>query len=478
MKINSQIFRNYDIRGKVDEELNETNVRAIGQAYATLLQEKGISEEIPVGCDCRLSSPSFKKAFIEGMNKAGLDVVDIGTVMTQMVYFAQYHYKSRGGAMITASHNPKNYNGFKLGIDFSLTTGPEEVQRIRQIVEEDTYIKSEKKGEVREDNIKEAYIKDVLERVKLEKKYKIVADSHHGTTGYYNPEIFRRAGCEVVEILTNPDGNFPAGTPDPTDAKVMENLAKAVLSNKADLGLTFDGDGDRMGLADEKGHVLWNDVAIAIFSEEILERKPGSKIVYNTLCSQVVPRVIEQDGGIPIIWKTGHTFIKAKIAESGAAFGGELSGHFFFKDNAYGYDDGTYASLRILQYLGKKNLTLSQMYASFPQFISSPEIKIGCPDEKKIAVIKDLSPKFKSDFPEAKITDDTVIPGDDGVRADLPDGAIVVRASQNGPYITVKFEAQDKETYEKRRLYVRDLLKSYPDMIWADELCVNLEVLQ
>ncbi len=478
MKINPFIFRNYDIRGKVDDDLDETKVEALGRAYGTLLQELGISEEIPVGRDCRLSSPAYAKAFIRGVNKTGIDVVDIGEVMTQMVYFAQYHFKARGGAMITASHNPKNYNGFKLGIDFSLTTGPEEVQRIRKIVEEDLYYKPDKQGKVHQENIKEAYVKDVLRRVKIEKKFKIVVDAHHGTTGHYNPEIFRKVGCEVVEMMSEVDGNFPAGTPDPTDAKVVANLAKHVLKEKADLGFTYDGDGDRIGLVDEKGDILWNDVAVAIFAKEILEKKPGSKIIYNTLCSQVVPKVVEQLGGIPIIWKTGHAFIKAKIAEENAAFGGELSGHFFFNDNAKGFDDGTYASLRILQYLGRKNETLSHLYTSFPRFISSPEIKIGCPDDKKKEVIKDLSPKFKADFPEAKITDESVIPGDDGVRADMPDGAIVVRYSQNGPYITVKFEAQDQKTYEKRRLYIRDLLKSYPEMIWEDELCVNLDVLQ
>lgn len=478
MEINPLIFRNYDIRGKVDEDLDETKVEALGKAYGTLLHELDISEEIPVGADCRLSSPAFVKAFIRGVNSTGIDVVDIGEVMTQMVYFAQYHFKARGGAMITASHNPKNYNGFKMAINYSLTTGPEEVQRIRKIVEEDSYYQPGKQGKVRQANIREEYIEDVLKRIKLDKKFKIILDAHHGTTGNYNPEIFRKAGCEVVEIMSEVDGNFPAGTPDPTDAHVVANLAKYVLKEKADVGFTYDGDGDRIGLVDEKGDILWNDVAVAIFSKEILEKKPGSKIIYNTLCSQVVPRVIEEYGGIPIIWKTGHAFIKAKIAEEGAEFGGELSGHFFFKDNAYGYDDGTYASLRILQYLGRKNETLSHLYSSFPRFISSPEIKIGCPDDKKKDVIKDLSPKFKADFPEAKITDETVIPGDDGVRADMPDGAIVVRYSQNGPYITVKFEAQDKETYEKRRLYIRDLLKSYPEMIWEDELCVNLDVIQ
>lgn len=277
MEINPLIFRNYDIRGKVDEDLNETNVEALGRAYGTLLHELGISKEIPVGYDCRLSSLSFSKAFIKGINLTGIDVVNIGTVMTQMVYFAQYHFKSRGGAMITASHNPKNYNGFKLAINFSQTTGPEEVQKIRKLVETEEFFKSDKIGKVREEDIKEPYINDVLNRIKIDKKFKVVIDSHNGTTGYYNPEIFKKAGCEVVEVMTNVDGNFPAGTPDPTDAKVVANLAKYVLDNKADIGLTFDGDGDRIGLVDEKGHILWNDVAVAIFAEEILAKKTWFK---------------------------------------------------------------------------------------------------------------------------------------------------------------------------------------------------------
>jgi phosphomannomutase/phosphoglucomutase len=255
----------------------------------------------------------------------------------------------------------------------------------------------------------------------------------------------------------------------------MEELAKIVLENKADIGFVFDGDGDRIGLVDEKGRVLWNDVAVAIFAEEILNRFPGSKIIYNTLCSQIVREVIKMKGGVPIIWKTGHAFIKAKIAEERAAFGGELSGHFFFADNAYGHDDGAFAALRILEYLSERNVTLSQLYETFPVYISSPEIKIGCPDDKKIEVIRDLSVKFKSDFPDAQITDGSIIPGDDGVRADFNDGMMVFRYSQNGPYITIKFEAKDQMKFEERRKYVREMLHRYPEMIWEDQLCVNLD---
>jgi phosphomannomutase/phosphoglucomutase len=341
--------------------------------------------------------------------------------------------------MITASHNPWNFNGFKLATGFSQTTGPDEVREIKETVESDTYFVSEKKGTVSSGDIREDYIKDLLKRVQIKKRFKVVVDTHCGTTGLYNPEILRRAGCEVIRMNTEVDGSFPKGTPDPTDVKLMNNLATEVLKNNADIGFAFDGDGDRMGLVDEKGHVLWNDVAIAIFAKEILEKTPGAKIVFNTLCSQVVREVVMQNGGIPIMWRVGHTFIKAKMRQEKAAFGGELSGHFFFVDNAYGYDDGTLAALKILEYLAEKDVSLSQLYESFPKYFSSPEIKIGCPDDKKIRVINDLSVKFKADFPDAQIIDSSIIPGDDGIRADFDDGMMVFRYSQNGPYITIKF---------------------------------------
>lgn len=474
MKINPLIFRNYDIRGVVDIDLNEENVEALGKAYGTFLRRRKIRQMV-CGRDCRLSGEAYQKAFMNGVISTGVDIIDIGLIMTQMMYYAQYRFQTNGGAILTASHNPWNFNGFKLGVGYSQTTGPDEVQELRSSVESDSYYVSPTKGVITTADVKDDYEKDVLKRVQLKKSFKVVCDSHCGTTGIYNPEILRKAGCEVIEVNTRVDGSFPKGTPDPTDAKLMNDLAKIVVDNNADIGFAFDGDGDRIGLVDEKGHVLWNDVAVAIFAKEILERFPSSKIIYNTLCSQVVREVIKLNGGTPIIWKTGHAFIKAKIAAEKAAFGGELSGHFFFADNAYGHDDGTFAALRILEYLSEKNMSLSQLYESFPTYISSPEIKIGCPDDKKIDVINDLSGKFKSDFPDAQITDSTTIPGDDGVRADFVDGMMVFRYSQNGPYITIKFEAKTQDKFEERRKYVREMLQKYPDMIWEDQLCVNLD---
>jgi phosphomannomutase / phosphoglucomutase len=477
MEINPFIFRNYDIRGVVGEDLDIKKVEAIGKAYGTFLGKRKIKQAV-MGWDCRLSGEMFKNAFTRGLISTSVEVIQLGVIMTQMMYFAQYRFQTNGGIMITASHNPYNFNGFKLGVGFSLTTGPNDVQEIKEIVEKENFVKGNEWGKISCKNITEDYFQDILKRVRVTKKFKVVVDPRHGTTALYLPEILRRVGCEVICLHEKIDGNFPAGTPDPTDEKFMRELGKVVVQKNADLGLAFDGDGDRIGIVDEKGRILWNDVLVAIFAKEILERFPKSKIVYNGLCSQVVPLVIEENGGEPIIWRTGHSFIKSKIAEEGAAFGGELSGHFFFNDNAYGHDDGAYAALRVLEYLSEKNVSLSKLYESFPQYISSPEIKIGCPDGKKVEVIKNISEKFKQDFTGYKVTDSRVIPGDDGTRIDFPDGMMIFRYSQNGPYITVKFEAKDQETYDKRKSYVRETLKRYPEMIWQDQLCVNLDSLE
>lgn len=476
MQFNPYIFRNYDIRGKVPEDFTAEKMKVLGRAYGTFLQKRSISRAV-VGRDCRLSGEKFQWAFVEGLLETGIDVIDIGMVMTQMVYFGQYLLESKGAAMITASHLPHNFNGLKLATGFSQTTLKDEVQEVRNYAESEIFFKPERPGTKEDRNIFPEYMADLLKRVKINKKYKVVFDPRNGTTAQFNVEILTKAGCELITRNLEIDGSFPNGTPDPTDERLMRELGKIVLAEGADLGLAFDADGDRIGTVDEKGRILWNDVLVAIFSQQILERLPGSKIIYNTLCSQVVEQVIRKNGGTPIMWLTGHAFIKDKIAKEKAAFGGELSGHFFFNDTSYGHDDGSYAALRVLEYLSEKNMSLSELYETFPFFISSPEIKIGCPDEKKAGVVARVSEKFKKDFPNAKITDHLDIPGNDGTRADFPDGMIIFRYSQNGPYITVKFEAKDQETYAKRRTYMREALRSHPEITWEDELCNNLEAL-
>jgi phosphomannomutase/phosphoglucomutase len=477
MNINPFIFRNYDIRGKVPADLDVGKVEALGRAYGTFLRRRGIERAV-VGCDCRLSGKDFKQAYIKGLTLTGVEVVDIGMVMTQMVYFSQYYFQYAGATMITASHNPAAYNGFKMATGYSETTMPHEIEEIRKIISEDDFFTSAHVGQAISVDIKDFYVEDLLKRVKISKKFKIVADFRHGTPGLYIPDILRAAGCEVIEKRSAVDGSFPAGTPDPTDEKFMKELGQEVVREGADLGLAFDGDGDRLGLVDEKGNIFWNDILVAIFAQEILGKKPGGKIIFNMLCSKVVSEIILKNSGRPIVWLVGHSFIKDKISREDAVFGGELSGHLFFRDGFYGHDDGAYAALRLLRYLAEKNQTLSELCADFPKYISSPEIKIGCPDSKKKAVIKNLEEKFKKDFPAVEIVDDRVIPGNDGIRADFADGMMVFRYSQNGPYITVRFEAREEKEYNERKEYVKKALESYPEMIWEDELCVNLDSLR
>lgn len=476
MKINPYIFRNYDIRGLVPTDLNKTKVLAIARAYGTFLMRRKVRQAV-VGHDCRLSGKDFSRAFIQGLRETGIDVIDIGLAMTQMVYFSQYRFQVNGAAMITASHNPHNFNGFKLATDFSRTTVSHEVQEIRKTTLTGKYFRPEKKGKVVKKEVEKYYSRDLLKRIRIKKKFKIVVDTRHGTAGEFAVQIFKKAGCKVVGMNLKIDGSFPKGTPDPTNERLMKELGEKVLEEKADLGIMFDGDGDRVGMVDEKGRILWNDLLVALFSQEILERFPGSKIIYNMLCSQVVSKVIKKMDGEGIMWLTGHSFIKDKIAEEEAVFGGELSGHFFFNDNFYGYDDGVYAALRVLEYLSAKKLSLSQIYNKLPKFISSPEIKIGCSDRAKKGVIKKLGDKLKKDFPGSKITDENVIPGNDGVRVDFSDGMIVLRYSHNGPYLTIRFEARKKEVYNRRKQYIKRALKKHKEIKWEDELGVNLDSL-
>jgi len=284
------------------------------------------------------------------------------------------------------------------------------------------------------------------------------------------PRLLRDAGCEVIEQNCKLDGNFPSGTPDPTERIIAERLATRVIAEKADLGFSFDSDGDRIGIVDDAGTVIWNDVIVALFAEDIIESQPGAKIVYNTLCSKLVEETIKKAGGKAIMWLTGHSFIKEKVAIERAPFGGELSGHFFFAHNFFGHDDGCYAALRILELISRKNQKLSTILEKMSKYISSPEIKLGCPDNLKFRVVKKLTEQMQKDFPVGKLTDI------DGARLDFVDKMMIIRASQNGPYLTIKFESKDQKEYDKIQKYLHDLLKSEKSIDWS--FGINVESLK
>ena len=290
-------------------------------------------------------------------------------------------------------------------------------------------------------------------------RFKVVVDSCAATTGIYLPDILRSVGCDVVEQNTKPDGNFPVGTPDPTEHDVQTRLAKRVVKEKADFGFSYDADGDRIGVVDGTGRLIWNDILVAIFAKDVISALPGSKIVFNTLCSKVVSDVITQSGGVPVMWKTGHSFIKAKVREERAPFGGELSGHIYFVDNFYGHDDGAIATLRLLAYLTRVGKSLAQVVDELPKYVSSPEIKVGCPDAVKFAIVSEkIGGEIKKLYPNAKYVEI------DGVRMDTENEMLIVRASQNGPYLTVKFEGKTVEVYDMLKKQVSEILRKFSEI--------------
>jgi phosphomannomutase/phosphoglucomutase len=458
-EINPYIFRGYDIRGIVGDDLSEDVYYTLGKAYAVFLNQRRIKESV-VGRDNRITSLDYSKALIKGLNDSGINTIDLGLSLSQIVYFSCYEFKTKGGAMVTASHNPPNFNGLKLGVGYSETMITEEIIDLKNIVNRGEYLIGN--GVNQEYDVYPAYKKDLLKYFDLNKKWKVVVDGCNTASGIFYPDIFKEIGMDVIEQNCRPDGNFPLGLPDPTETYVLERLSEGVKKHKADIGFAYDTDGDRMAVVDEKGNVLWMDTIVALFAQDVLESMPGSPIVFNALCSKQVSETIIAAGGKPIIWKTGHSFIKAKIREERSPFGGELSGHIFFTDNFYGHDDGAYASLRLLQFLERKRMNLSEAVYRLPQYISSPEIKLGLADDIKFKLIDmELKDDLKSNWPDADFN------SIDGIRMDTDQEMAVIRASQNGPYITIKFESNSSEKYEELKSKLKEILIKYPEIDWS-----------
>jgi len=467
IKINKEIFRGYDLRGIVGKDLDEGKVEILGKAYATWLLNRRIYECI-VGYDSRESSPSFSLALIKGLTEAGITVYDIGMTLSQIVYFASYYFRTKGAVMITASHNPREYNGFKFGTGYSETMVQEEIIDFRELVNSGKFEKSDKIGEHIRKDIFDIYEKDILKKVGGIKKFRVVVDACAATSGLFMPRILRKAGCEVIEQNTKPDPTFPVGVADPTEEKVQKRLAERVIKEKADMGFSYDTDGDRLGVVDEKGNMIWNDTLVSLFSKDVLDFLPGGKIVYNVLCSKQVSEVINESKGKPIMWKTGHSFIKAKVRQDGAIFGGELSGHFFFVDNFYGHDDGAMATLRLLAYLTRTKQSLGEAIEKLPKYISSPEIKVGCPDNIKFDLINNkIAKDIKKLYPKADYVEI------DGIRLDTENEMFVIRASQNGPYLTVKFEAKEKEKYDILKKQIKEILEKYSEIDFSEGVNIS-----
>lgn len=446
------MFREYDLRGREsDDELNNTSLYFIGRGFGTYLKKRNITECV-VGHDARGTSESFHANVIKGLTECGINVLDIGTITTPMGYWAQYYLKVKGLITITASHNPVGWNGVKLGSDLSYTLLTNELQEVYNTIADESFVDG--KGTVEKKDIKDAYITDLLSRVKITKKFKILVNTGNGTAGPVYTEALKKTGCEIVEHNTIVDSSYPNYTPNPDGTAMMDDTGKQTVKNKCDFGFAFDGDGDRLGVVDEKGNTIWPDRYIILLSRLVLLKHPGAKIVFDVKVSEALPEDIKAHGGIPIMWKTGHSYIKSKLAEEKAAMAGEMSGHIFFVDDFYGFDDGLFASLKMLEYLSTQDKPLSEIIKETPYYISTPTIQVKTTDEDKYGVVDALIKEFKAE--KYKVIDIN------GARVYTEGGWGLVRASSNTPTLVLRFESRTKEGLEKVKNLFKEKLNKFP----------------
>lgn len=432
--MNPNIFREYDIRGLHETDLTPEVVENIGKAIGTLFIRRG-EKTICVGYDVRLSSPRLVENLTSGFLSTGLTVYKVGMVPTPTLYFAIQHLDAGGGVQVTGSHNPIDYNGFKITHRATSFYG-DQIQQLREMIERLDFVSGT--GKVVEKQVIDEYVADILSRVEIPKPLKVVIDAGNGCGGEIGPRVFRALGCEVVELYCELDGRFPNHLPDPTVMKNLQDLIHKVKEYNADFGIGYDGDADRIGMIDDKGNIVPGDRLLAVFARDIFTRQPGAKIIFDVKCSQALPEDIHAHGGEPIMWKTGHSLIKAKMKETDAPAAGEMSGHIFFAENFRGYDDAIYASARFAEIVSRDGRTLSEIDATIPKYVSTPEIRVKTTDDEKFRIVQELADYFANE------TDYEVIDVD-GVRVLFGDGWGLVRASNTQPVLVMRFEAKTSE---------------------------------
>lgn len=450
-QLKKSMFREYDLRGlESPEELNETSMYYIGRGFGTFLRKRNISACI-VGHDARATSTSFHDHFINGLKECGINVIDIGSVTTPVGYWAQHYLKIKGLAIITASHNPVGWNGVKFGCDLSKTLLGEELAEIYENILQEQFVNGV--GTVRIENVLKAYTDDLLSKITLRKKFKILINTGNGTAGIIAPKLFKELGCEIVEHFTNVDPTYPNYTPNPDGTAMMEDTSRQTLKHKCDLGFAFDGDGDRFGLVDDKGMIIWPDRYMILLSRLVLSKQLGAKIVFDVKVSESLPEDIKAHGGIPIMWKTGHSHIKAKLSEEKAALAGEMSGHIFFNQDYYGFDDALFASLKLLEYLDTQGKDLSELIATTPYYISTPTIQVKTTDEEKYKIVEALVKEFKDEG--YRVFDIN------GGRVYMQNGWGLVRASSNTPTLVLRFEAKSQEELKSIQEVFKQKMKKF-----------------
>jgi len=447
VKINPEIFRQYDIRGIVDEDLTQETVELLGKGIGSYFR-KNKSQKVALGRDGRLSSPLFSEMLTKGLLSSGCQIIDLGVIPTPLLYFTMYQKKMEAGVIITGSHNPPNYNGFKMMVGEETLFG-EAIKDIFTLIQSGDFIE-EKSSDQKDYNIVPEYQDYVLNTVKLDKKLKVVVDAGNGTAGVVAVPIFKKLGCEVIELYCEVDGSFPNHHPDPTLPEALEDLIQKVKETNADLGIAYDGDGDRIGVIDDVGNIIWGDVLMVLFVRDILPSNPGAPIISEVKASKVLYDEIERLGGRPIMWKTGHSFIKKKIKEEKALLAGEMSGHIFFADRFFGFDDAIYSSARLLEILSRSDKKISRMLSDLPKTFNTPEIRVYASDEVKFKIVEEVKKELSQKYPIIDI---------DGVRAIYPRGWGLVRASNTQEVLVLRFEADTEKDLENIESEIKQVIE-------------------
>jgi phosphomannomutase/phosphoglucomutase len=463
--LNDKIFREYDIRGVIGRDIDEDLAFSLGRAFASFLKSaKPDAQKVSVGRDARLSSETLAGNIMKGILSAGINVCDIGLCATPLQYFSLYHLNLDGGIMVTGSHNPPEYNGFKLSIGKETIFG-EDIQKIKQIIQKAEWIESTDRGYIEQYDIVAAYKRDMIKRFSYlsgstYRRLKVVVDAGNGTGGIVAPAILEAMGCDVIRLYCEPDGRFPNHHPDPTVVAYIADLIRLTKEKKADFGVGYDGDADRIGVVDPSGSIIWGDHLMIILSREILKKNPGAVIIGDVKCSQLLFDDIERNGGVPVMWKTGHSLVKDKMRKEKALLAGEFSGHIFIGDDYFGYDDALYTTFRLIEIMKTTGLGIQELLSDIPRMYYTPEIRVDCPDDQKKRVVaflvnscKEYAASGNGPLPVKRIYDI------DGARVVFERGWGLVRSSNTQPVIVMRFEAENEASLEQYRKFMENELK-------------------
>ena len=455
MKVNPTVFRMYDIRGIADQDITEDFAYHLGRAFGSWVVDRG-GDRVVVGQDVRPHSTKYREALIRGLVETGLQVLDLGTVPTPLMYFALHQLPDlHGGIQVTASHNPREYNGFKMNIGQDTVYG-DMIQALKARMEREDYARAPRAGQRTPVDIVTPYLDWVHEHLDASLEATVGVDTGNGTAGPIMEPLFQRFGVAYRGLYLEPDGTFPHHLPDPTVVKYMQDLIQLVTSQGLALGLGLDGDADRLGVVTHDGELLFGDKILGIFARDVLERNPGATIIFDVKCSQGLIEYIQRLGGKPLMWKTGHSLLKVKLKETGAPLAGEMSGHIFFKDRFFGYDDAIYAAFRLLEILKKTGKSLRELADEIPTYFSTPEIRVGCPDDRKFTVVQQVVRDFKEQgFPVIDI---------DGARVQFPDGFGLIRASNTQPVLVVRCEGKTEAARDRICDTLKAELRKFPEV--------------